>query len=59
MEQNYRIQVYIRRKGETVLDGNEYKTEQFEDLDELLNEVHSFIDRTVEDDDEYVYRNEG
>ena len=55
----YRIQLYIRRKGETILDGTEYKTEQFEDFDALVREMKQFIDDTLEDDDEYVFGNEG
>ncbi len=53
----YRVQVYVRRKGETILDGNEFKTEQFEDFDALSKAIKQFIDDTLEDDDEYVFRN--
>jgi len=53
----YRVQVYVRRKGETVLDGEEFKTELFEDFDALSRSIKQFIDDTLEDDDEYVFRN--
>jgi hypothetical protein len=40
------------------MDGNEFKTEHYEDLDDLVRSIHGFIDDTVKDDDEFVYRNE-
>lgn len=49
----YRVQVYIRRKGETILDGNEYKTEDFDTLGDLIATANEFIETTIYDDTEY------
>jgi len=47
LEGNYRIQVYIRREGETISDGDEYKTEEFEDMEQLASVISKFWKDTV------------
>jgi hypothetical protein len=45
--ENYRIQVYIRREGETVSDGDEFKTEMFQDLEDLEKSITNFYSRVL------------
>jgi hypothetical protein len=47
LEHNYRIQVYIRREGETIADGDEYKTEEFEDIEQLAEVISHFWEGVV------------
>lgn len=43
----YRVQVYIRRRGQTIADGNEFKTENFDDSDELDYAISNFVRETI------------
>lgn len=58
LDHDYRIQVYIRKEGETIADGDEFKTEHFEtleDLDEAITHFYQGVLASLEeeiDDDE-------
>lgn len=55
LQNQYRIQVTISRKGEPVFISAEYKTENFEqDLDTLLDELDHFVEQVIWQDDEEV-----
>lgn len=55
----YRVQVYIRRKGKTISDGNEFKTEDYEDTDELAQEIVKFFLDVIYDLEESEDLSEG
>lgn len=48
--EKYRVTISIRRKGEGVFEGMEYKTEHFNDIDDLLDAVDDFIELSIADD---------
>lgn len=43
-----RIQVYIRNRGQTVCDGEEFKTELYSDREELLTAIVDFVNNTLD-----------
>lgn len=54
-----RFQILVRRKAESVHDSTKFATEDYEDLSDLLSDVHNFIVAQITDEEEYNYRNEG
>lgn len=46
----YRVTINIRRKGEGVMDGIEFKTEHFNNVEELLDSIDQFIEERLADD---------
>lgn len=54
MQVDKRIQVYIRNRGQTVADGNEFKTEQFASREELYETIISFIEGVLDELEEGV-----
>lgn len=50
MEQDYRVQVTIRRRGKPVFTSQEYKTENHDDLHDLLASLAEFVTLEIEDD---------
>lgn len=47
-----RVQVYIRYRGQTITAGNEFKTENFDDTEEMFDLIKSFIKDTISDMEE-------
>lgn len=47
-EKSYRIHITIRIKGNPVRTSHEYKTEQFDDLDDLLDNLGRYVEEEIE-----------
>jgi hypothetical protein len=58
VEKPYRVSVQIRRKAENYLDGEEFKTESYDSLDDLIQDAVSLIEETIYDDKEYMENND-
>ena len=43
MQHNYRVHVTVRRQWKPISESVEYKTEHFEDLDEVLDVMDEFV----------------
>ena len=52
--QDYRINITVRRRGEPVFTSNELKSEKFNDLEQLLLEMASWMQNTIEEDIDYL-----
>lgn len=46
---DYRVHVTVRLKGEQITSSNEFKTENFEDLEEMCNMMKHFALDTITD----------
>lgn len=57
-EQDYRIHITVRRRGEPVFTSNEIKTEQFNDMEQLLLEIMSWTQCTLDEDLDYLSERE-
>lgn len=47
---DYRIDVHIRRRKEPPFDFVEFKSELYEDFDDLKKDIADFIEQTIFDD---------
>lgn len=59
MNNEYRVHVMIRRRGEPVFTSIELKTENHDELADLNQEAAEFITETIYDDKEYQEEHEG
>lgn len=49
MEQNYRVLIQVRVRGQSTAESTEIKTEYCDDMDNLLLTAVSFIEETIND----------
>lgn len=50
---NHRIHITIRRQGKPAFISHEYKTENYDDLHDLLAALAEFVTVEIEDDEGY------
>ena len=55
----YRVEIRVRRKGTNHLWGKEFKVEDYDDMDDLFDAAQHRVTVAIEEDEEYVFRNEG
>lgn len=49
---DYRVQVYLRRRGQTIAEGRELKSELFNDREELIAAIAEYAANTLAELDE-------
>ncbi len=47
---DYRIQILVRRKSQPVFSGDQFKTEDFESLEDLQLRLQQYVEETIYDD---------
>lgn len=57
MGKDLRFQILVRRRGEPFYTSDKFATEDYDNLEELKDAVSHFIDREVEQEEEWDYRN--